>query len=85
MQHSRLAIGVNAAREELMANNYQRPELFVLGGFHELTMQKPGGPIPDGNDPCRYNNPRNTFKQTGLADWIQGNAALQTCSLVASS
>ncbi|MDX6408861.1 MAG: hypothetical protein QOE13_1932 [Gaiellaceae bacterium] len=68
-----------------MSEPYARPELFVLGSFSDLTQQKPGGPVPNGNDPCRYNDPRATFKQTGTADWIQGNAALQTCALVAAS
>lgn len=68
-----------------MSQHYERPELFVLGSFSDLTLQQPGGPIPDGNDPCRYNNPRATYKQTGLADYLQGNAALQTCSLVVTS
>jgi hypothetical protein len=68
-----------------MSNQYERPRLFVLGGFSELTQQEPGGPIPDGNDPCRYNDPRGTFKQTGNSDFLQGNAALETCSLVAAS
>jgi hypothetical protein len=68
-------------RGVFMSNQYERPRLFVLGGFSELTL----GPIPDGNDPCRYNSPRDTFKQTGAADYLQGNAALETCSLVAAS
>ena len=64
---------------------YEAPELIVLGGFSDLTLQKPGGPIPDGNDPCRFNSPRGVYKQTGLADYIQGNAALQTCALTLAS
>jgi hypothetical protein len=68
-----------------MSKAYEPPNLAVLGSFHELTLQKPGGPIPNGNDPCRYNNPRGVFKQTGTADYIQGNAALQSCALTLAS
>jgi hypothetical protein len=67
-----------------MSKRYERPELFILGGFRELTQQQPGGPIPNGNDPCSLRGPHG-LKQTGLADYIQGNAALQTCSLAHTS
>ena len=68
-----------------MKSTYEPPQLTVLGSFSELTLQKPGGPIPDGNDPCRFNNPRGVYKQTGTSDFIQGNAALQTCALTLAS
>jgi hypothetical protein len=59
-----------------MASEYERPELTVVGGFRELTLASGNS----GNDPCRFNNPRGTFKQTGPADFIQGQANLTTCS-----
>lgn len=59
-----------------MTAEYQRPQLLVLGSVAELTFASGN----DGNDPCRWNNPRNTFKQTGPADLIQGQANLATCS-----
>ena len=58
-----------------MSAEYERPQLFVLGNVAELTFASGN----DGNDPCRFNNPRNTFKQTGPADLIQGQANLATC------
>lgn len=58
--------------------SYEAPRLTVHGPIQSLTLQQ-GGP-PNGNDPCRFNNPRDTFKQTGAADLIQGQAALQTCT-----
>jgi hypothetical protein len=67
-----------------MSKHYEQPELFILGSLRELTLQQPGGPIPNGNDPCRFNPPRGVFKQTGSADYIQGNAALQTCLVTTS-
>ena len=59
-----------------MASEYERPKVTVMGGFRELTFASGNG----GNDPCRFNNPRGTFKQTGAADFIQGQANLTTCS-----
>lgn len=56
--------------------SYEAPRLVVHGSIESLTLQA----VPNGNDPCRFNNPRNSFKQTGLADLIQGNAALQSCT-----
>ncbi len=58
--------------------NYEAPQFIVHGSIESLTLQSQGGP-PDGNDPCRDNPPRG-FKQTGTADLIQGNAALETCT-----
>jgi hypothetical protein len=51
---------------------YQPPQLVVLGTVQSLTLE--------GNDPCRWNEPRDTNKQTGMADLILGQAALTTCS-----
>ena len=59
-----------------MSAVYERPELIVLGSVQDLTLASGN----DGNDPCRFNSPRGTFKQTGPADMIQGQANLTTCS-----
>ena len=50
---------------------YECPRVFTIGDFRELTL---------GNDPCRFNDPRDVYKQTGAADYIQGQANLATCS-----
>jgi hypothetical protein len=55
--------------------NYEAPHIFDHGSLAKLTAQSGN----DGNDPCRDNPPRG-FKQTGPADFIQGNANLTTCS-----
>lgn len=65
----------------MASRDYERPQLFILGGFRELTQASSN----DGEDLCRYNGPRAVFKQTGFADFIQGSANLQTCSLVVTS
>lgn len=54
--------------------SYDAPRLVVHGKIEMLTLQG------DGNDPCRFNKPRDEFKQTGVADLIQGQATLQTCT-----
>jgi hypothetical protein len=54
---------------------YEAPRVVDHGSVRALTAASGN----DGNDPCRFNNPRNTFKQTGAADLIQGNANLTTC------
>ena len=59
-----------------MTAEYKKPQLLVLGSVAELTFASGN----DGNDPCRWNKPRDTFKQTGPADYIQGQANLATCS-----
>jgi hypothetical protein len=59
-----------------MEARYERPKLVVLGSFAQLTLASGN----DGNDPCRFNEPRGTNKQTGPADFIQGQANLTTCS-----
>jgi hypothetical protein len=62
----------------MTSRHYERPQIFVLGGFRELTLESK---VPnDGEDPCRFNNPRGVFKQTGAADYVQGNANLSNCS-----
>jgi hypothetical protein len=55
---------------------YQPPRLFVIGSLQNLTLASGN----DGNDPCRFNQPRGTHKQTGPADLILGQANLTTCS-----
>lgn len=55
---------------------YESPRLYVHGDVGKLTAASGN----DGNDPCRFNNPRGTYKQTGAADLIQGEANLTTCS-----
>ena len=52
---------------------YEPPRLIVHGSVETLTLQN------SGNDPCRYNDPRDAYKQTGVADLIQGQANLATC------
>lgn len=58
------------------ACTYEAPALIDLGDFGALTLASGNS----GNDPCRFNQPRDVFKQTGLADYIQGQANLATCS-----
>jgi len=55
---------------------YEAPRLIVHGSVETLTLQSSGN---SGNDPCRYNDPRDEYKQTGVADLIQGQANLATC------
>ena len=55
--------------------HYEAPRLIVYGSVEALTLM----PSPDGNDPCRYNEPRDEYKQTGEKDLILGQAALETC------
>ena len=55
---------------------YEAPRLIVHGSVETLTLQS-------GNDPCRYNIPRDEYKQSGVSDLIQGQAGLATC--IASS
>lgn len=57
--------------------SYQAPRLIVHGSIETLTLQNAD---PNGQDPCRFNDPRDTFKQTGTADFVQGQAALATCT-----
>lgn len=59
--------------------SYEAPRLFVHGSVETLTR----GSGNSGNDPCRFNDPRDTFKQSGPADFIQGQANLQTCTVSA--
>lgn len=56
---------------------YEPPRLAALGSVHALTLASGNS----GNDPCRYNDPRGVFKQTGPADFIQGQANLAVCSV----
>jgi hypothetical protein len=62
--------------EQRSLTPYEAPQLVELGDFRDLTRASGNS----GNDPCRFNNPRDVFKQTGLADFIQGQANLATCS-----
>jgi hypothetical protein len=55
---------------------YEAPQLRELGDFRDLTRASGNS----GNDSCRFNNPRDAYKQTGLADFIQGSANLSACS-----
>jgi hypothetical protein len=57
--------------------HYEAPHLFVHGSVHALTLQSSGN---DGEDPCRFNEPRDDYKQTGAADLILGQANLTTCA-----
>jgi hypothetical protein len=57
---------------------YTPPQLIIHGSVESLTA------AGDGNDPCRYNDPRDTYKQTGPKDLIQGQANLQTCTPASS-
>lgn len=52
-------------------STYEPPQLIVHGSVESLTLA--------GNDPCRYNKPRDAYKQTGEADLIQGGAGIATC------
>jgi hypothetical protein len=53
---------------------YRAPTITDHGSLVALTRASGN----DGNDPCRDNPPRG-FKQTGAADYIQGQANLATC------
>jgi hypothetical protein len=55
---------------------YEPPQLIVHGSVEMLTLQSSGN---SGNDPCRYNEPRDEYKQTGVADLIQGQANVMSC------
>ena len=61
---------------------YEPPFLTVHGSVETLTLQSSGN---DGNDPCRFNEPRDAYKQTGTSDLIQGQANLTTCTPVTTS
>jgi len=54
---------------------YEPPRLIVHGSVETLTQASGNS----GNDPCRYNDPRDDYKQTGVADLIQGQANIATC------
>lgn len=56
---------------------YEAPRLVVHGSIEMLTLASSGN---SGNDPCRFNNPRDEFKTTGQADLILGQANLATCT-----
>jgi hypothetical protein len=60
-----------------MSAVYEKPVLVVLGAVKDLTFASGNS----GNDGCRWNPPRETFKQTGPADLIQAQANLATCSV----
>jgi hypothetical protein len=60
---------------------YRSPAITDHGSLFALT----GASGNDGNDPCRLNPPRDEFKQTGTADYIQANANLTTCVPVGGS
>jgi hypothetical protein len=57
--------------------HYEAPRLIIHGSVAELTLQSSGN---DGEDPCRFNDPRDEYKQTGAADLILGQANLTTCT-----
>lgn len=57
--------------------SYKAPRLIIHGSVQALTLQSSGN---SGNDPCRPNDPRDEFKQTGPADLILGQANLATCT-----
>jgi hypothetical protein len=57
--------------------SYETPRLIIYGSVHALTLQSSGN---SGSDPCRFNDPRDEYKQTGPSDLIQGQANLATCS-----
>jgi|1185.fasta_scaffold1274344_1 hypothetical protein len=61
---------------DISLQHYEAPRLVELGGFSDLTLASGNS----GEDPCRFSNPRDVYKQTGLADFIQGQANLATCS-----
>jgi hypothetical protein len=64
------------AKESGSLMTYSAPTITDHGSLLALTGESK---VPnDGNDPCRFQNPRG-WKQTGLADYIQGNANLTTC------
>jgi hypothetical protein len=54
---------------------YCAPTITDHGSLLALTQASPN----DGEDPCRFNEPRNEFKQTGNADYILGQSNLGTC------
>jgi len=54
---------------------YRAPTITDHGSLIALTRASGN----DGNDPCRINDPRDGYKQTGAADLIQGQANLATC------
>lgn len=56
--------------------NYESPRFIVHGSIESLTLASGN----DGDDPCRFNKPRDENKQTGAADLIQGQANLATCT-----
>ena len=59
----------------MVTRPYEAPRLIVHGSVETLTLQSGNS----GSDPCRYNDPRDEYKQTGVADLIQGQANLATC------
>ena len=54
---------------------YEAPRLIMHGSVEDLTLASGNS----GNDPCRYNDPRDEYKQTGLADLILGQANSSPC------
>lgn len=64
-----------------MKYSYESPVIADYGSLFALTAASGN----DGNDPCRFNEPRDEFKQTGTADLIQGEANLTTCVPVSTS
>ena len=56
---------------------YLAPTITDHGSLLALTAESK---VPnDGNDPCSDRGPHG-FKQTGAADYIQGNPNLMTCT-----
>jgi hypothetical protein len=55
---------------------YRAPTITDHGSLLALTRASPQP--NDGNDPCSERGPH-LFKQTGAADYIQGQANLMTC------
>jgi hypothetical protein len=55
---------------------YEAPRLIIHGSVESVTLQSSGN---SGSDPCRYNDPRDEYKRTGVADLILGQANLATC------
>jgi len=55
---------------------YEAPRLIVHGSVETLTLRSSGN---SGNDPCRFNKPRDEWKQTGTADLIQAQGNVATC------
>ena len=56
--------------------SYEAPRLIIHGSVQALTLQSSGN---SGEDPCRYNDARDEYKQTGTSDLILGQANLATC------